>query len=65
MHNPALTIGLSMVLGMLAQVSSKHLHLPGIVLLLLSGILFSNSKIKLNFIFEFENKKMKVKGNHY
>ena len=40
MHNPALTIGLSMVLGMLAQVSSKHLHLPGIVLLLLSGILF-------------------------
>ena len=40
MHNPALTIGLSMVLGMLAQVGSKHLHLPGIVLLLLSGILF-------------------------
>ena len=29
-----------MVLGMLAQVGSKHLHLPGIVLLLLSGILF-------------------------
>ena len=40
MHNPALTIGLSMVLGMLAQVGSKHLHLPGIVLLLLFGILF-------------------------
>ena len=40
MNNPALTIGLSMVLGMLAQVGSKHLHLPGIVLLLLSGILF-------------------------
>ena len=40
MHNPALTIGLAMVLGMLAQVGSKHLHLPGIVLLLLSGILF-------------------------
>ena len=39
MNNPALTIGLSMV-GMLAQVGSKHLHLPGIVLLLLSGILF-------------------------
>ena len=29
-----------MVLGMLAQGGSKHLHLPGIVLLLLSGILF-------------------------
>ena len=29
-----------MVLGMLAQVGSKHLHLPGIVLLLFSGILF-------------------------
>ena len=40
MNNPALTIGLSMVLGMLAQVGSKHLHLPGIVLLLLSGIVF-------------------------
>ena len=40
MNNPALTIGLSMVLGMLAQVGSRHLHLPGIVLLLLSGILF-------------------------
>ena len=40
MHNPALTIGLAMVLGMLAQVGSKHLRLPGIVLLLLSGILF-------------------------
>ena len=40
MNNPALTIGLSMVLGMLAQVGSKHLHLPGIVLLLLSGRLF-------------------------
>ena len=40
MNNPALTIGLSMVLGMLAQVGSKHLHLPGIVLLLFSGILF-------------------------
>ena len=34
MNNPALTIGLSMVLGMLAQVGSKHLHLPSIVLLL-------------------------------
>ena len=40
MHNPALTIGLAMVLGMHAQVGSKHLRLPGIVLLLLSGILF-------------------------
>lgn len=40
MHNPALTIGLSMVIGMLAQVGSKHLRLPGIVLLLLSGIIF-------------------------
>ena len=40
MHNPALTIGLAMVLGMLAQVGLKHLRLPGIVLLLLSGILF-------------------------
>ena len=29
-----------MVLGMLAQVGSKHLGLPGIVLLLLSGIIF-------------------------
>ena len=40
MNNPALTIGLAMVLGMLAQVGSKHLGLPGIVLLLLSGIIF-------------------------
>ena len=40
MNNPALTIGLATVLGMLAQVGSKHLGLPGIVLLLLSGIIF-------------------------
>ena len=31
MNNPALTIGLAMVLGMLAQVESKHLGLPGII----------------------------------
>ncbi len=47
MHNPALTIGLSMILGMLAQVASKHLHLPGIVLLLLSGILFGPDGLNL------------------
>ena len=47
MNNPALTIGLSMVLGMLAQVGSKHLHLPGIVLLLFSGILFGPDGLDL------------------
>ena len=40
MSNPVLTLGLSMVLGMLAKVGSKHLHRPRIVLLLLSGIIF-------------------------
>jgi len=40
MNNPALTIGLAMILGMLAQVGSKHLNMPGIILLLLFGIIF-------------------------
>ena len=38
--NPALTIGLAMVIGMLAQTLSRHIRLPGIVILLGAGILF-------------------------
>ena len=38
--NPAFTIGLAMVIGMLAQTFSRHIRLPGIVILLGAGILF-------------------------
>ena len=38
--NPALTIGLVMVIGMLAQTFSRHIRLPGIVILLGAGVLF-------------------------
>ena len=37
--NPALTVGLAMAVGMLAQVLARHLQLPGIVLLLAAGVL--------------------------
>jgi len=40
MHNPALTIGLAMAVGMAAQVIARHIRIPGIVLLLASGMLF-------------------------
>ena len=38
--NPAFTIGLAMVIGMLAQTFSRHIRLPGIVILLGAGVLF-------------------------
>ena len=40
MHNPALTVGLAMAIGMAAQVIARHIRIPGIVLLLASGMLF-------------------------
>ena len=40
MNNPALTLGLAMALGMLSQVIASKIYLPGIVVLLASGVLF-------------------------
>ncbi|MBT6915400.1 MAG: sodium:proton antiporter, partial [Candidatus Marinimicrobia bacterium] len=40
MHNPALTLGLAMAIGMGAQVLAQHIRIPGIVLLLAFGVLF-------------------------
>ena len=37
--DPALTIGLALVLGMVAQTLARHLRVPGIVLLLATGVL--------------------------
>ncbi|MBO62552.1 MAG: hypothetical protein CMG33_03400 [Candidatus Marinimicrobia bacterium] len=45
--NPALTIGLAMVIGMLAQTLSRHIRLPGIVILLGAGILFGPDGLHL------------------
>ena len=39
-NNPALTLGLAMALGMLAQVIARRIHIPGIVILLAAGLLF-------------------------
>ncbi|MEE9383807.1 MAG: sodium:proton antiporter [Nannocystaceae bacterium] len=37
-NNPALTVALAMVMGVIAQVIARHLKLPGIVLLLAAGV---------------------------
>ena len=39
-NNPALTLGLAMALGMLAQAIARRIHIPGIVILLAAGLLF-------------------------
>ena len=39
MNNPALTLALAMVFGMIAQITARHLRIPGIVLLLGTGII--------------------------
>ena len=36
--NPALTLVLAMTMGVIAQVVARHLRLPGIVVLLASGV---------------------------
>ena len=38
MNDPALTLALAMASGMIAQVLARHLRIPGIVLLLVTGI---------------------------
>lgn len=37
-HNPALTIALALAAGMVAQILARHLRIPGIVLLLGTGV---------------------------
>ena len=39
MNNPILTLALAMVFGMIAQIIARHLRIPGIVLLLGTGII--------------------------
>lgn len=39
LHNPALTVGLAMGAGVLAQALARHLLMPGIVVLLAAGVL--------------------------
>ncbi len=39
LSNPALTIALALVFGVMAQLVARHLKIPGIVLLLLTGII--------------------------
>ena len=39
MNNPALTLAFAMAFGMIAQVLARHLRIPGIVLLLGTGLL--------------------------
>lgn len=39
LDSPALTFGLALAAGMMAQVGARHLRIPGIVLLLVMGIL--------------------------
>ena len=37
-NNPALTLGLAMALGMLAQAIARRIRIPGIVILLAAGL---------------------------
>jgi NhaP-type Na+/H+ or K+/H+ antiporter len=39
MNEPALTIALALAAGMICQALARHIHIPGIVLLLLAGVL--------------------------
>ena len=39
MTNPALTTAIAIAAGMIAQALASHLHIPGIVLLLATGVL--------------------------
>lgn len=39
LHSAALTVGLALAAGMLAQIIARHLRIPGIVLLLATGVL--------------------------
>ncbi|MFQ6608449.1 MAG: cation:proton antiporter [Fidelibacterota bacterium] len=39
MNNPALTTAIAIAAGMIAQALARHLHIPGIVLLLATGVL--------------------------
>ena len=37
--NPALTVGIALAAGVLAQVAARHVQMPSIVLLLIAGVL--------------------------
>src|SRR5687768_3366967 len=39
LNDPALTFALALAAGMAAQVAARHLRIPGIVVLLLAGVL--------------------------
>lgn len=39
MNNPSLTIGIAMAVGIVAQILAHHIRIPGIVLLLVAGVL--------------------------
>jgi NhaP-type Na+/H+ or K+/H+ antiporter len=39
LHTAALSVGLAIAVGMLAQIVARHLSIPGIVLLLATGVL--------------------------
>ncbi|MFW5901465.1 MAG: cation:proton antiporter [Thermodesulfobacteriota bacterium] len=39
LHNPALTVALALVVGIIAQALAHHIRVPGIVLLLAAGVL--------------------------
>ncbi len=38
-HNPALTVAIALAAGMIAQIIAQHLRIPGILLLLVAGVI--------------------------
>ena len=47
MNNPALTLAFAMAFGMIAQVLARHLRIPGIVLLLGTGLLLGPDALEI------------------
>jgi NhaP-type Na+/H+ or K+/H+ antiporter len=46
-HNPALTVAVALAAGMVAQAAARHLRVPGIVLLLATGVLLGPDVLAL------------------
>ena len=47
LHNSALTLGLAMAAGVCAQVLARHLAIPGIIVLLATGVLLGPDVLDL------------------
>jgi NhaP-type Na+/H+ or K+/H+ antiporter len=47
LNNPAFTIAIALAMGMIAQSAARHIKIPGIVLLLLCGVVLGPDGINI------------------